>query len=708
MNAPALPLAALDSSSSKLAVDAISEALEAERFPGLRRKEPMVAALLWLLERVDGHPSTLQMIQALPHQPEIFTLADLRATLMRLQIASSESSLGRRRIRDLPVPSLIITPNGRALVLDQGPDEKPIACDPVTGEQVRATADPALKVVTFHRPPARAAQGFTIGLARRFGRTAGLLLWIKGGLNLLAIAAVLALVMVYDTVIPARADDTLVALSVAVGLAIGLDLFLRRMKSRLLSRTAARMEYIIGVAAFRKVLALPFDRIASGNIAQQVSRLRQFTAVSNVLSGPAAEIALELPFTVLMTITLFLIAGPIGLVPIVVFILFALAAALIGPRIRRLAAVARIAREEHDQIVTDILFKSDAIRASGAQSIWEDRANQSSQRNAEAQRRVDTAQLVLNGISGATTPLAGGVTAIVGAYLAIQGSISAGALIGAMVLTWRIVAPLQAMLLLIAKWADLARMGGQLDRLMRLPEEPLRASMPMRVEMRGQLSLRNVAFRYPGSQDPALRGLSADLAAGSMVAVTGPSGSGKTTLLRAILGLVKPMNGAILIDGINLNQIPQGQLREMVSFVPQEPLLIHGTVAQNLRLARPLASDEDLLDILEETGLLQAVGDLPHGLETRLTDEIQAALPGGFRQSLALAQAFLRRSRFLLLDEPARRLDPDLEQATMDALDRRRGDVTTLMVTHRPSHIRAADLQLSLNAGALRHLGEPT
>ncbi|MEM9045028.1 MAG: ATP-binding cassette domain-containing protein [Pseudomonadota bacterium] len=707
MTAWSLPLAADDPSRSALAVDAIADSIEAERFKGFGRQEPMVAALLWLLEVIKWSPSTLKIVHALPHQPDAFTLADLRATMMRLKIASSESVLGRRQIEDLPVPSLLITPKGQALVLEHEPHVGKVAYDPVSGQEIIPPTDPKLKVVVFHRPAIRVPQDFTIGLVRRFNRTALRLLVIKGGLNLLAIAAVLALVMVYDTVVPAHANDTLIALCVAVAVALGLDLFLRRTKARLLSRTTARMEYIIGVTAFRKVLSLSFDRIAANSIPQQVSRLRQFMTVGSVLSGPAAEIALELPFTVLMIIALFAIGGPIGFVPILVFVLFALAAAVLGPRLRRLGTAARVTREAHEEIVSEIILQTDAIRDCGGQDIWETRARESGERQIEAQRRVDSGQLILNGISAASMPLAGGATAIIGSHLAIQGSLSAGALIGAMVLTWRIIAPLQAMLLLIAKWADLRRMSGQLDRLMRLKSEPPSMQTPLTFDPRGQLSFRRLAFRYTAGSDAVLRGLTADLPAGALIAITGPSGAGKTTLLRAVLGIIKPMDGAVLIDGVNLNQIPQGQLRELVSYVPQNPILIHGTIAQNLRLARPLASDEDLRAVLDELGLTNALACLPDGLETRLTEEVQAILPAGFRQCLALAQAFLRKPKFLLLDEPARLLDPSLERAVMASLRRRRGRVTTLMVSHRPSHVRAADLVMNLEAGSIRHLGEP-
>lgn len=221
------------------------------------------------------------------------------------------------------------------------------------------------------------------------------------------------------------------------------------------------------------------------------------------------------------------------------------------------------------------------------------------------------------------------------------------------------------------------------------------------------LATEGLVCRYPGSSDSALRGLSVEIPQGALVAVTGPSGSGKTTLLRAFAGLCPARGGRVLVGGLNAVQIPATTLRCAVVYVPARPHIVHGTIAQNLRLGHPAASDRELRSVCEELGILETVEALPEGFDTRVTTRRVGGLPSGFLQSLAIARAVLEEPDALLLDEPTVGLDDELERGLLRTLDRARGARTVLMVTHRPSHVRFCDLELRLQRGQLRRFGRP-
>ena len=166
-------------------------------------------------------------------------------------------------------------------------------------------------------------------------------------------------------------------------------------------------------------------------------------------------------------------------------------------------------------------------------------------------------------------------------------------------------------------------------------------------------------------------------------------------------GQVVPQAGAVLFNDLNLTQLSRGFRARNIAYVSQKPLFIYGSVAQNLRLADPTADDEKLLLVLEEMGLGAWIAALPNGINTRMDPSVDGAyLSASVLTSLSVAQALLTDPLVLLLDEPAGNMDALLEARLIEALERRRGHMTSIVVTYRPSLIKRADKVIILNAGS--------
>ncbi|MFI7274159.1 thiol reductant ABC exporter subunit CydD [Streptomyces sp. NPDC049879] len=198
------------------------------------------------------------------------------------------------------------------------------------------------------------------------------------------------------------------------------------------------------------------------------------------------------------------------------------------------------------------------------------------------------------------------------------------------------------------------------------------------------LTLDRLAVRYPGRDADALAPVSLKLAPGETVALTGPSGGGKSTLLAAVLGLVRPTSGRVLLDGRDLAAYDRADWHRRIAWVPQHPHLFAGTVADNVRLARPDADDRSVAEALRQA----AAGDLD---PARRLGEGGAGLSAGQRRRVALARAFLADRPVLLLDEPTAALDGDTEAEVVAAIRRLAAGRTTVLVTHRPALLAAAD-----------------
>ncbi|MEV7808468.1 ABC transporter ATP-binding protein [Microbispora sp. NPDC088329] len=220
----------------------------------------------------------------------------------------------------------------------------------------------------------------------------------------------------------------------------------------------------------------------------------------------------------------------------------------------------------------------------------------------------------------------------------------------------------------------------------------------------GEVEIRDAHLRYPGAEEPVLRGVNLVVRPGETVAIVGSTGSGKTTLLNLVARLLGPTGGQVLLDGTDLASLPPEEPAGVVGLVPQRPYLFSGTIAANLRYGRPEATDAELWQALEVAQARDFVEALPEGLETPL-GQGGTSLSGGQRQRLTVARALAARPRVLLLDDPFSALDPVTERALTGALARETRDVAVLLVAQRISSVRHADRVVVLDEGRVAGAG---
>jgi ATP-binding cassette, subfamily C, bacterial len=218
-----------------------------------------------------------------------------------------------------------------------------------------------------------------------------------------------------------------------------------------------------------------------------------------------------------------------------------------------------------------------------------------------------------------------------------------------------------------------------------------------------EIRLEEVSFRYEPQRPAVLDGVSLTIAAGTMTAIVGASGSGKSTVADLVDGLLFPLSGRVLIDGIELTPQVAGSWRRSIAYVAQDTVLFHDTVRANLRWAYPHASDQEMTECLT-LAAADFVFDLPQGLETIIGDR-GVLLSHGQRQRLALARALLRKPALLILDEATNSLDLDNEKRILDAIEQLQG-ITILLIAHRVSAIQRAEMIYVLENGKVMESGD--
>ena len=218
------------------------------------------------------------------------------------------------------------------------------------------------------------------------------------------------------------------------------------------------------------------------------------------------------------------------------------------------------------------------------------------------------------------------------------------------------------------------------------------------------IEFNDVTFSYPGADAPAIKNFSMKLVPNETVALIGKSGSGKTTVTNLMLRTLDPDSGQILFDGTPEEDLSLDWIRRQIALVPQDPFLFYGTIADNLRMAKQDATDEELMAALKSAELYDFVASNPAGLDTRVGDQ-GTALSGGQAQRLAIARAILKDAPIVVLDEPTSQIDVETEALLNAALERLTASKTVLLIAHRLSTIEQADRIIVMDHGALAESG---
>lgn len=292
-----------------------------------------------------------------------------------------------------------------------------------------------------------------------------------------------------------------------------------------------------------------------------------------------------------------------------------------------------------------------------------------------------------------------------GAHAVFSGEITVGALVAFNMLAGRVSGPLVQMVGLIHQYQEAALSVRMLGSIMNQPTETDQAFAGVRPKFSGAIRFADVSMQYPNAQSPALDHVDIDIKRNTSVGIVGKSGSGKTTLLRVLQGMYLPQQGTIQFDGVDMREIDRPHLRQQTSVVLQENFLFRGSVFENIRVTKPLATLEEVIAVARQAGADGFVQELPQGYETVL-EENARNLSGGQRQRLAIARALLANPPILIFDEATSALDPASEAILQGNLADIGHERTLIMVSHRLSMLVECDQILVMQRG--RVIGNAT
>ena len=522
-------------------------------------------------------------------------------------------------------------------------------------------------------------------------------------INILGLAVPLALMQIFDRVIPENDSSRLFWLIIGVGSALALEVLLRIGRSYAGGWMGARLEHLSGCLAMERLLGVNIVDFAKRGAGAYLERLNALGSLREFHSGAAAGAVFDLPFVVIYLGAIFSLAGPLVLVPVVLTAAFGASAWTLG-RLGKFLNTRQLADDRRFGFIIEILGGIHTVKGLGMEEQMLRRYERLQESSTEADYRVARQGRVVAGAGPLLSNLVVFGVAGFGAHQVIGGTLSMGGLLASMVLAGRAVQPFEAA---AGAWIRFVNMKMARERLRDIFEMPLEkpTGLLQLPPLNGSLDFEGMTFSYGKGKDgedlpPVFRNVNLRIEPGQTIGIVGPSASGKTTVLSLMQGLLTPTAGRTRIDGYDFRECDPRDIRRQIAYLPQEAVMFSGTVLENLTMFRDHMA-EDALDIARLMGLDNVAAALPQGFDTPIGVGAEDKLPRGTRQRIAIARALVDKPRVLLFDEANSFIDGTGDAALLNLLALLKSRVTLIMVTQRPSMLRLADRILEIRGDTL-------
>lgn len=676
------------------------------------RNEQSLLLCVQRILRNHGHNYSLSAIRDLPDlTQEKFNPKDAVSTFSNTGFIASGGELAATDIARGHCPLIIFTKEGEALLVTDvpGPEELTVTWPLQNFEEETVSR----KDITEH-----CAEFAILALKKpEVKNNAAKKNWFWGSLqqsrwlyiqvliaaaisNLLGLSTALFIMIVYDRVVPNEAIESLIALTIGVLLALGFDFLIKTLRGSFIDRAGQRADARMSRLIFDKLLSMHLDKRKekSGALASVV---REFETLREFFTSATLVAVVDLPFIFFFVWVIWMISGPLAFVPLIAVPLVILTGVVIQPLLARIASGAMETGMSKQAVLVETLNGLETVQATGSGRLMRKRFEEAAASQSELglKNRL-LSQFAINS-AASVQQLAQIMIIFYGVFLIQDGTVTMGALIAAVILSGRTLAPLTQLASALSRANSARQAYKSLNALMSTDEDEeenyQRLSRP---ELNGEIEFKNVSYTFPGARSPIIRDLSIKIPAGQKVAVIGRMGSGKSTFARLASGLIQPSEGSILIDGVDLRQIDKSDLRRNIGVMLQETWLFSGTLRENIQMGYFEYDDRHILNIAKISGVDDFVSGHSSGYDLPLKEKGEG-LSGGQRQSINLARSLLHEPNLLILDEPTSSMDTATENAVLDRLKFWLKNRTLMVVTHRNSLLRLVDRVLVFDQGAI-------
>ncbi len=518
-------------------------------------------------------------------------------------------------------------------------------------------------------------------------------------INIFALVSALFTMTVYDRIVPNDGAASLVGLSIGLVFVIIFDFVLRLLRVYFVDVAGANIDHDVGETLFAKLLALRLDH-RRGSTGALTGLMRELETLRDFFASVTLTALIDVPFIFVTLAVIAMLGGVLVVLPLAMIPLVILSGIVTTPALDRMSSRSLGDGLLKQSVLVETIGSLETVKAIGAGPMLSGRWQKALISHSESslgQRLISSIPMTV--ANSASTIAYCGII-IVGVGLLRSNEITTGALLACSILCGRALAPLAQIATLLSRLSATRVAYRQINALMDAPSEGPQGDALHPGVLRGQIELRNVGFRYPGSPEKALEQVNLTIAPGERVGFLGRVGSGKSTLARLVLGLYEPEDGVVMIDGIDVRQYDPIELRRLIGAGMQDNVLIAGTVRQNICLDRAVVDQDEMIRATEISGTHRFMGPITNGYDLRLTDRGDG-LSGGQRQSIAIARALAGRPQILIFDEPSSSMDAQTEAELITRLHPEVQGRTLMLITHRTSLLALVDRIVVLDKGRI-------
>ncbi len=616
------------------------------------------------------------------------------------------------RLAKTPLPGIAVLRDGGFLLLAKVSEDKALVQSPlcprpavISREEFEAVWDGRVLLMTRRTNLVDLARRFDIrwflGAIHKYRGLLGEVLIASLFLQLFALISPLFFQVVIDKVLVHQTLSTLHVLVVGLVVVAVFETLLGILRTYLFAHTTNRIDVELGARLFRHLLALPIGYFQARRVGDSVARVRELENIRNFLTSSALTLVIDLFFTIVFLVVMFLYSPLLTWIVIGAFPLYIGISAAATPLFRQRLDEKFKRGAENQAFLVESVAGVETLKAMAIEPLMQRRWEEQLAGYVAASFRVLSLGNVASQIVQLVSKLVTAATLLFGAKLVIDGSLTVGELVAFNILAGRVSAPV---LRLAQIWQDFHQARLSVERLgdiLNTPAEPTfnagRAALPA---IRGDVVFERVIFRYRVDGPEVLHDLSVAISAGQTIGIVGPSGSGKSTIAKLVQRLHVPESGRILVDGVDLAMVDPSWLRRQIGVVLQESVLFNQSVRDNIALADPALGMDRVIAAATLAGAHEFILELPEGYDTMI-GERGTSLSGGQRQRIAIARALIGNPRILILDEATSALDYESERIIQQNMRQIAKGRTVFIIAHRLSTVRHVDRILTIERGRL-------
>ena len=523
-------------------------------------------------------------------------------------------------------------------------------------------------------------------------------------IQLVGLATPLFTQVIIDKVVVHQTHSTLIVLGVGLVMFMLFTSGMSWLRQYLVLHTGNRIDAVLGSQVFRHLLRLPLPYFEHRPTGTLVARLHGVETIREFVSGAAVTLVLDFPFLLIFLAVMFAYSWQLSLIAVGLLGTIAFISFLVAPVFRDKLNHQFMLGARNQSFLTEYVSGMATVKSlqmeADIDKKYGDFLAQYLAAGFSTKQVGNTYNVISNGLEQVMTL----AILIVGALLVMQNDgFTVGMLVAFQMFAGRMSQPL---LRLVGLWQEFQQANIAVKRLgdiLDMPQEPHTLTPTRENQGPGRIDLSHLAFRYSEHHPWLYRNLSLTLKPGHLTVLMGPSGCGKSTLAKLLLGFYQPNEGQINLDGKDIRYLAANELRQTFGVVPQETVLFAGTLYDNLVMAHPHASFEDVIQACKAAEIHEVIETLNDGYQTEI-GERGTGLSGGQRQRIAIARALLKRPKILVFDEAVSNLDTQTAEHFARTINKLKGKVTMLFITHQIPRGLAVDEVIELGTKTTRQM----